>query len=264
MNNFKIRRLLAALLCLALALTLTGVGPARAAELNTTMSAADFAAACNARQNFTLESDTVVAGGSGTLDSHYGSCWVHLAPGVSLTFEHVTLESPEGSLNGLLVDGEDDTQVHVHQSTMILGGLFLEPGGYEPGRVGGNRGLLEVSQSTLRSTYATGELRLMASYCADGGSVTVTQSDISAPSLVLISAGWNSAYHSCYGSNGTVQLTQNTVKGSSPTFGTIQVRTGPGGSTNATQNKFAAVSWAVWSEGGKCKSEYNIPETPCS
>jgi hypothetical protein len=264
MNKFKTRHLLAALACLVLTLTLTSVGPARAAEPSSTMSAADFAAACNARPGFTLESNTVVTGGSATITSPYGTCWVHLAPGVSLTFERVALNSPKGSLIGLVVDGEDGSEVHVRQSTLDFGGLFLEPGGYEPGRVGGNNGLLEVSQSTLRSTYVTGELRLMASYCADGGKVIVTQSDISAPSVVLVGAGVDSPYHSCYGSNGNVQVTQSTVTGTSPQYGVIHITTGPGGKTSATQNSFSAVSTSVWSNGGSCKSELNIPETPCS
>jgi hypothetical protein len=180
----------------------------------------------------------------------YGTCWVHLARDVSLTFEHVALDSKSDV--GLVVDGEDGAQVHVHQSTIVLGGLYLEPGGHEPGHPDANNGLLEVAQSTLRVTYDTGELRLMASYCADGGRVVVSQSELSAPSIVLVAAGVNSPYHSCDGSNGT-----------SPTFGVIQVRTGPGGSTSASQNTFSAVSTAVWSDNA-CKSVANLPDTPCS
>jgi hypothetical protein len=261
MTGYKIRHLIAALVCLVLSLAFAGVGSARAAETSTAMSAADFAAACNTRPTFTLESNTIVTG-SATLASPYGTCWVHLASGVSLTFEHVALDS-QNSLTGLVVDGEDGSQVHVHQSTMVLGGLYLEPGGHEPGHGDGNNGLLEVSQSTLRVTYETGELRLLASYCADGGSVVVSQSDLSAPSVVLIGAGVTSPYHSCAGSNGTVQVAQSSIAGSSPTFGVIQIRTGQGGATSASQNTFSAVSTAVWSDGA-CKSVANLPDMPCS
>src|SRR5262245_5814401 len=131
MNKVKIRHLIAAFVCLVLSLAFSSLGSARAAENSTSMSAADLAAACSSRPTFTIDTDKVVSGNA-TVDTPYGTCWVHLAPGVSLTFEHVTLDSQSSSM-GLVVDGDDAAQVHVHQSTMILGGLYLEPGGHEPG-----------------------------------------------------------------------------------------------------------------------------------
>jgi hypothetical protein len=118
-------------------------------------------------------------------------------------------------------------------------------------------------QSKFQVANDIGELRLLASSCADGGRVVVTQSDLSAPSVVLIAAGATSSYHGCAGRNGTVQVAQSSIAGSNPKYGVVQIYTGQDGATSASQNTFAGVS-AVWSAGGSCKSMANLPETPCS
>ena len=263
MDKFKAFRLIAALACLVLTLALTSVGSVRAAPsalADKIMSAADFAAACNTNLGFTISADTIVTGGSGTINPY--ACRVHLSPDVSLTFDQVSLDSPKGSNAGLLVDGGNRSQVHIHQSTMVMdGGLFLEPGGHEPGGVDGNGALLEVSQSTLRSTYASGEVRLLASSCTDGGSVRVTQSEVSAPSAVYISAGLTDPAQGCPGSNGMVQVSQSAITASLPQ-GLILILTGKGGQTSALQNTFAAGTGIAG--GASCKALYNIPDTPCS
>jgi hypothetical protein len=260
MDKFKTFRLIAALACLVLTLALTSVGPVRAAPsalADKIMSAADFAAACNATLGFTVEVDTLVTGGSGTINSY--SCWVHVAPFVSLTFDHVSLDSPRNI--GLVVDGGDSSQVHVHQSIMVMGGLFLIPGGYEPGGVDGNNAILEVSQSTLRSTYVSGEVRLFASACKDGGSVQVSQSEISAPSVVYIFAGGTNPAQGCFGSNGTLQVTQSAI---TVDIGPILIAaTGKGGQTTALQNTFAGGGVGI-AGSASCKALYNVPDTPCS
>jgi hypothetical protein len=267
MDKFKTFRLIAALACLVLTLALTSVGAARAASVPPLpgpspqiMSAAEFAAACNATIRFTVKVDTLVTGGSGTINPY--ACWVHVAPFVSLTFDQVRLDSPTGSSVGLAVDGGDSSQVHVHQSIMVMdGGLFLIPGGSEPGGVDGNNALLEVSQSTLRSTYVSGEVRLFASACKDGGTVQVSQSEISAPSVVYIFASAGSdPGHGCGGSNGTVQVTQSAI---TTTVGPTVIATGNGGRTSVLQNTFAGGGVRI-AGGASCKALYNIPDTPCS
>jgi hypothetical protein len=134
MDKLTLRRLVATVACLVLALALTSVGPVRAAPaapLPKIMSAADFAALCNTNLGFTISVNTLVTGGSGTINPY--ACQVHVAPFVNLTFDQVSLDSPKGSNVGLLVDGGEGSQVHVHQSTMVMdGGLFLEPGGMSP------------------------------------------------------------------------------------------------------------------------------------
>jgi len=263
MDNFTPRRLVAAAVCLVLALAVTSVGPVRAAAaapLPKIMSAADFAALCNTNLGFTISVNTLVTGGSGTINPY--ACQVHVAAFVNLTFDQVSLDSPKGSNVGLLVDGGEGSQVHVHQSTMVMdGGLFLEPGGHEPDHIDANNALLEVAQSTLRSTAPGGEVRLLASTCMDGGSVQVSQSEISAPSVVYIfaSTGTDPAQR-CVGSNGTVQVTQSAI---TVTVGPIVIATGKGGQTTALQNTFAP-SGAQIMGGASCKAVANLPESPCS
>src|SRR5262245_17657052 len=122
MSVFRIYRLTAALICLLLIFARLDTTGAMAAS--TTISSKDFATECNTSLSFTIDTDTIVTGSAGTLSA--GSCWVHLAPGVSLTFDRAALNSPEGSDIGLTIDVGDASQIHVYQSTIVLGGLFLE------------------------------------------------------------------------------------------------------------------------------------------
>ncbi len=85
----------------------------------TNMTAADLAAACNTTSSITFSTNTVVSDGTGTLGQ---TCYIHLAPGVSLTMNQVTIDSPISSGIGFVVDGGDNTQISVSQSGFFMSG----------------------------------------------------------------------------------------------------------------------------------------------
>ena len=234
----------------------------------TNMTAADLAAACNATSSITFSTNTVVSGGTGTLQQ---TCYIHLAPGVILTMRELTLTSPSSSDIGFVVDGGDTTQISVSQSSFFMGGgLRLGIGAGEGGQLSGNQQITTISQSLLMAGLGPsnkGDLDVAASGCNNGGTVTVSSSTLQSPSAVGVVAGLSIPPDplGCNGSNGKVEVTESSFASvSSVSSGVISIWTGQGGQTSVKQSTFSTNGPASLFAGVSCVSQDNTPNLPCN
>ena len=210
-------------------------------------TAESFARECDGR-SVKLSLNTHVEGGEGRMT---GGCQVHLAPGVTLSMDRVTLRGD----SFLSIDGADRSELRMRESNISFDGSLFLFGDSSPFAHGTR---VSVSDSSLR---AQNDLRLRPAYCATGGAVSVARSDISSPTQVELASGrvglWNGR-EACNGSNGTV-----TVEGS--TFTTTHAAlfaTDEGGTTSVRHSTFSP--WAWIQGGGSCHSEGNTPDIRCS
>lgn len=232
-----------ALVVLATSVLVTA-SPAEAAPL----TAADFAADCNADGQVLVAGTQRYKGGTGVIT---GDCSVIHAPGAKLVVKSVDLQVT-GNL--VAISSKEDATIKIVGSNIIAGG-FLELtagccGGFPDGPE--ENGTVIIKDSNLSAQA----IQLLASFDYPDGTVIVRRSqlDASGPLGVQIRAS------DLVGVNGNIRVTDNVINSG----GDILIRTGTTGRTVVRRNNLTSTGLTTISGGGSCVSTSNTPAVACS
>jgi len=244
----------------ALALAALVVAPALPARADTTISASTFATSTNfcGGGTFTINGSVEVKGGSATIADN---CFGTLANGARIRFTNVNL-----TFNGqfVVLDGAN-SRLEVDDSTMRAAlALSLFPGTARD-RHPVNGAQITVKGSSLFGGTGVG---VVASCDGNNGIVDMEDSRLSSSGAlgVLIAASDHTAIieapsGTCHGvSGGQVTVRNNRIDAG----GNQRVAISSTARTEARANTFNPADIRLIHSDGECRSESNIPTTPCS
>lgn len=220
--------------------------PATAAPL----TAADFAADCNADGRLDVSGRQRYVGGSGTIAA---DCIIVHEAGATLVLRGVDLTAVG---NIVAISSLEDATIKVVDSTITAGGALELTAGCCAGDdlVPDDNGTVIVKRSSLTGVT----IQLMSSFDGLSGRVVVRQSTLEATG----SLGVQIRASDLGGANGAVRLADSTITSA----GDILVRTGSTGRTIARRNTLNSLGVTSISTGvgGSCVSAGNTPAVACS
>ena len=241
--------------------------PSTPADDVVTLTASQFALECSRDGMFTLSRRLSVRGGAGTMTR---DCTVTIPNDAILSFDWATIESPFK----LEFQGGAGSRLHVHTSTMLMGGAIqytsgdygkLEIRGSELSTSAGapinlSPGGLGASTEIRGSMILSGEdLTVAASYFASRGSVLIDRTTLSSgagPYDRLV------VYASLMSPHGQIEIANSSLTGTEK----IEIRTGDVARTLVRGNLFSSEGpiLILAAKASPCRSRDNVPAMECT
>lgn len=231
---------------LIVGMLLLAPSPASAAPL----TAADFAADCNADGRLDVSGTQRYVGGSGLITV---DCIIVHDAGAKLVLRGVDLDAVG---NIVAISSLEDATIKVIDSTIRAGGALELTAGCCAGDdlVPDDNGTVIVKRSSLTGMT----IQLMSSFDGLNGRVVVRQSTLDATG----SLGVQIRASDLAGTDGQIRLIDTTITSA----GDILIRTGTDGRTVARRNNLNGLGVTTISTGtgGSCRSVGNTPAVACS
>ena len=212
------------------------------------LTAADFAADCNADGVVEVSGTQRYVGGSGAIK---GDCTITMEPGSKLVLRNASITST-GSL--VAISSPADTKIRIIRSSITVAGALELTAGCCSGEGDGSESDGKVV--VRRSHLVAASVQLVASFDDANGKVSVRRSSITATDGDIQIRASDLA-----GTEGHVRVKRSQLTAA----GDLQIRTGEAGKTRVVRN-VAAIEGSVevsTGEDGHCRSRRNTPELPC-
>ena len=212
------------------------------------LSAADFAADCNADGTVVVSGTQRYVGGSGSIK---GDCSITMEAGSKLVLRNATITSSGGLV---AISSPAETTIRIVGSSITVAGPLELTAGCCSGEGDGSEADGKVV--VRRSELVGSSVQLLASFDDDGGKVVVRRSSITATDGDIQVRASDLA-----GSEGRVRVKRSQLTAT----GDLQISTGAEGRTRVVRNT-AAIDGSVevsTGDDGRCRSRRNSPELPC-